>query len=79
MSGKEAIKEAIQTTGDALGTSLTQAQGTHAVAFTAMGAGVITGSTIVQFLAGIASIVIIIKTVLDIRLSMIKIKKEKQE
>ena len=73
------VKDAIETAGETLGTSLTQAQAPHAVAFTAMGAGVITGSTIVQALAGIASIVIIIKTVLDIRLNLIKIKKEKQD
>lgn len=73
------VKDAVQTTGDVLATSLTQAQGNHAVAFTAMGAGMITGSTIIQVLAGIASIVVIIKTALDIRLTMMKIKKEKQD
>jgi len=78
MSAQESVKEVLDAGAEVLATSLIQAPGSHTTAWTALGAGAFTGSFWIQVLAGIASVMLIYKTWLDIRISRNKLKKEKE-
>ena len=75
MSAGEALKATVETVGQ----SIIEAPASHSVALTAMGTGALTGSLIVQLLAGLASILIIVNTVFMIRLNRLRIKNEKKD
>ena len=69
----------LRTAADTVATSLVQAPIQSGTAVGSMLAGTITGSTVVQFLAGIASVVIIINTLYNINLTRLRIKNEKKD
>ena len=59
--------------------SLIQAKTEHTVALTTMGTGAITGSLVLQVLAGAVSLALLIKTGQDIWLNSRRIKNEKKD
>ena len=69
----------LRTAADTVATSLIQSPAASTTAVGSMLAGTITGSTVVQVLAGIASLFIIIKTAQDILINARKLKDEKKE
>lgn len=68
-----------RTAADTVATSLVQAPIQSGTAVGSMLAGTITGSTVVQVLAGLASLVIIINTIYNIRLTRLRIRNEKKD
>lgn len=78
MSAQESVKEVLDAGAEVLATSLIQAPGSHTTAWTALGAGAFTGSFLVQLLAGTVSVMLIIKTWLDIRISLKKLKQDRE-
>ena len=72
------VKEVLDASTEVLATSLIQAPASHTTAWTALGAGAFTGSVWVQVLAGIASVMLIYKTWLDIRINRNKLKEDKE-
>ena len=78
MSAQESVKEVLDASTEVLATSLIQAPASHTTAWTALGAGAFTGSFLVQALAGIASMMLIYKTWLDIRINRNKLKEDKE-
>lgn len=75
MSARETINATVETVGQ----SIIEAPASHSVALASMGTGALTGSLIVQALAGLASILIIVNTVFMIRLNRLRIKNEKKD
>ena len=78
MNAQESVKEILDAGAEVLATSLIQAPASHTTAGIALGAGAFTGSFWIQILAGIASVSIIIKTWLDIRINLNKLKEDKE-
>ena len=72
------VKEVLDASTEVLATSLIQAPASHTTAWTALGAGAFTGSFWVQVLAGLASVMLIYKTWLDIRINRNKLKEDKE-
>ena len=72
-------KEILNATVEAVGQSIIEAPASHSVALASMGTGALTGSLIIQVLAGLASILIIVNTVFMIRLNRLRIKNEKKD
>ena len=75
MSAKETLTETVETVAQ----SLIEAPASHSVALASMGTGALTGSIIVQVMAGIASLLIIINSVFMIRLNRLRLKNEKKD
>ena len=75
MSAEETLKATVETVGQ----SIIEAPASHSVALASMGTGALTGSLVVQALAGVASILLIVNTVFMIRLNRLRFKNEKKD
>jgi len=74
MNAQESLTETVET----IAQSLIEAPASHSVALANMGIGALTGSLVVQALAGVASILLIVNTVFMIRLNRLRFKNEKK-
>lgn len=69
----------LKAAAETLSESVIQAPVPHTIAIASMGTGALTGSLLVQALAGAASLIVIIHTIFSIRLTMLRIKNEKKD
>ena len=75
MNAQESLNETVETVAQ----SLIEAPASHSIALASMGTGALTGSLVVQALAGVASILLIVNTVFMIRLNRLRFKNEKKD
>ena len=69
----------LREAADTVATSLVQAPIQSGTAVGSMLAGTITGSLVIQILAGLASVLVIVNTIYNIHLTRLRIKNEKKD